>query len=1012
MKKQQLFILAMGILFSGSVSPAIESQKAQSFIGQDLHLTGKQLTSYQISTGEHILLFRDGFSMSIGANLFSSDNAVVRLESVTAESRGRVRVDYNVKAYLKGNVSTKQAGGAKTTNINQAVVEQGEVEVIKFSVGGEIFVTADKREVADPRESELYKEAVALVGPEGPQFVVQPESLVPGMPAEKPPPEKPAKEKKLAKKPREPRVTEKEVKHKEKPAKPEAKKPSFVYPVNIAGAGKVAPKIESARMADGMDIATVIGRFYLWQKQDEEGRLLELQADNAVIYYSGRQLVVDGEQTGDENILAKGAAEAIYMSGDVVMTEGQRTIRSDEVYYDFQRKKAVVVNAEMRTFDVSRGIPIYVRAAKMRQVAENEFAAENVTLTSSEFYKPQISAEASSVDIVDTTVIDQQGGASSDKSYDARMQNVRLKLGDATIFYWPYMRSNLEKPDTALKRINLGYDNIWGASVETEWYLARLLGLREPQGTDSTFNLDYFGKRGVGTGFDINYTREDYYGDLSGYLINDSGEDRLGRDSSRRDLQPPQELRGRVRWQHRQYLPYNWQFTSGINYWSDENFLEEYYRKEFSVGNARETYVHLKRLQDNWALSLLGKARINDFADELEELPGVEYHLTGQSLFDDRFTLYSDSSIERMQQKIGENHSTLINEQVFSFVSHRTELDMPLRLDPFKVVPYVAGTFGYDDRSGFTRTLVDGSNAGSFGEDKVFIGEGGVRLASQYWKVYPNVKSRLWDLEQLRHIVEPQLTAVLFEENSSVVEQHDILNLALNQRLQTRRGSGDEQRTVDWMALNMNVTWVNHSESASDSGPGPDRFVWNRPMVPLRVLSAPEIFNGDLTDTSLHRFEMFGPKRNYFDADYIWRVSDTTALLSDMYFDMQSGAVQQFNIGVSRMVWPNLSYYIGSRYLKRVEVSDEKGTNVFTFAATYVIDPRYTIVFSQQFDFDQNVNLRSDITLIRRYHRIYCGFTYSADASLDRQAIVFSIWPQGVPEMALGPRRYMEMGRP
>jgi hypothetical protein len=91
---------------------------------------------------------------------------------------------------------------------------------------------------------------------------------------------------------------------------------------------------------------------------------------------------------------------------------------------------------------------------------------------------------------------------------------------------------------------------------------------------------------------------------------------------------------------------------------------------------------------------------------------------------------------------------------------------------------------------------------------------------------------------------------------------------------------------------------------------------------------------------------------------------------------------------------------------------DEKGTNVFTFAATYVIDPRYTIVFSQQFDFDQNANLRSDITLIRRYHRIYCGFTYSADASLDRQAIVLSIWPQGVPELSLGPRRYMEMGRP
>ena len=128
-----------------------------------------------------------------------------------------------------------------------------------------------------------------------------------------------------------------------------------------------------------------------------------------------------------------------------------------------------------------------------------------------------------------------------------------------------------------------------------------------------------------------------------------------------------------------------------------------------------------------------------------------------------------------------------------------------------------------------------------------------------------------------------------------------------------------------------------------------------------------------------------------------------------MNFDMQSGVVQQFNAGFSRLCWPNLSYYIGSRYLRRVEVLDEKGSNAFTFAATYTLDPRYRIVFSQQFDFDYGANIRSDITLIRRYHRMYCSFTYSVDESLDRQAIVFSIWPQGVPELAIGPRRYAKL---
>jgi hypothetical protein len=937
--------------------------------------------------------------MSIGANQFSSDTAVVWLESVTTEFRGRVRIDYNARVYLEGNVSVKEAQIGKTTDLSQSIIEQGRSMVVRFSVSGEVFVTADKREIADPSASDLYKRASALAVPVMPEFVIQPEAVVPELPPEPGQvlPVKPAEEL-AAPEPGKP------VKKVVAPA--EVKKPRFVYPVNIAPAGEVAPKIESAKAPDRTDIATVIGRFYLWQKQDEKGGLLELQADDAVVFYSGQELQVGKEQTGTEDILAKGGVRAIYMSGDVVMTEGQRTIRADEMYYDFQRKKAIAVNAVMRNFDVGRGIPIYVRAAKLRQLAENKFAAENVTVTSSEFYRPQISLNASSVIITDTTTVDAQENKVSDSSYDAQMRNVRMKMGKQTFFYWPFIRSNLQRSDVPLKSVRIGQDSIWGTSVETRWYLSRVLGLREPEGVDSTLAIDYFGKRGFGAGIEIDYSKEDYFGRLLGYIIHDSGKDRLGRNEIRRNLEPDRKLRGRFSWMHRQFLPYNWQLTTGVGYASDEHFLEGYYRGEFNVGAGEETYVHLKRIEDNWAVSLLGKGRINNFADELEELPSVEYHLTGQSLFDDKLTLYSDTQVSRLQQKIGEKHFTAISQEQFSFVSHRTELDMPVKAGSFKILPFVAGTFGYDDRSGFTRTLVDGSNSGRFGEDSILVGEAGVRASTQYWKIYPNVKSRLWDLNQLRHVVKPQLNAIVYKESDSVVEQHDALNLTLSQLLQTKRQAAGKQSAVDWMRLDMGVTWVGESSSASDSGPAPDRLIWSRPISPLRMLSAPNIFSGDLTN-NLHRFEIFGPRRSYFNTDYIWRVSDTMAVLSDMYCDIQSGTVEQFNVGFSRLVWPNLSYYIGSRYLRRIQILDEKGSNAVTFAATYVLDPRYTLVFSQQFDFDYGANIQSEITLIRQYHRVCWGLTYSADASLDRQAIVLSIWPQGVPEFAVGHRRYM-----
>jgi hypothetical protein len=674
----------------------------------------------------------------------------------------------------------------------------------------------------------------------------------------------------------------------------------------------------------------------------------------------------------------------------------------------------------MRNFDVERGIPIYVRAVRLRRIAEDKFSAENAVLTSSEFYLPQISLTASKVVIADTTAIDAQKGRVSRDSYDVEMRDVRFKAGKRTLFYWPGMRANFERPDIPIKSVRTGHDNTFGTFVESRWYLSRLLGLREPEGTDSTLLLDYYSKRGFGSGVEINYDRENYYGELLGYVISDHGEDRLGRIRSRKDLESDRELRGRFTWRHRQFLPYHWQLTTGVSYISDEHFIESFYRSEFNTGERQETYVHLKRLQDNWALSFLGKARINRFADELEELPSVEFHLTGQSLFEDRFTLYSDSEIGRLRQRIGKDHSELpvlgarppiatnmidVSEDQFTFASHRTELDMPIRAEPFKIIPYVAGTFGYDNRSGFTRTLVDGSDTGSFGEKDIWIGEAGIR-------VFP----RLWDLSQLRHIVRPYLTAVVYGESDDVVEQRDAVSAGISQRLLTKRGPEGRQQTVEWMRLDTEVTFLNHTGEAEDSSP--DRYIWARPIVPLRVLSAPEIFNGDMIShdgrraTGLHRFENWGPRRDYFSADYIWRVSDTSAILSDLNFDIQSCVVQQFNIGFSHLVWPNLSYYIGSRYLRRVRVLDETGSNAFVFAATYILDPRYTVVFAQEYDLDYGVSVRSDVTLLRQYHRMYYGLTFSADESLDRKAVMFSIWPQGVPEMGIGQRRYTGLTGP
>ena len=126
-----------------------------------------------------------------------------------------------------------------------------------------------------------------------------------------------------------------------------------------------------------------------------------------MIFYSSEQFSLDRKQIRvKDNILASGAIKSIYLSGNVVMSESSRTIRGDEMYYDFEKRAGMAINAEMRTFDESRNIPIYVRASKLRQLSQTKFAGENITLTTSEFYVPQLSMQASSIVITDTTAVD------------------------------------------------------------------------------------------------------------------------------------------------------------------------------------------------------------------------------------------------------------------------------------------------------------------------------------------------------------------------------------------------------------------------------------------------------------------------------------------------------------------------------------------------------------------------------------------------------------------------------
>jgi hypothetical protein len=979
-----LFILTAQF---GSPLFAVDAKDASkvdvnAFSGQDLIFSGKEAATYNLNAGGNILVFSGDFQLSISDSQFNSDQAVIWLERTQTVNEDRTTY---IRAYLQGNVSEKKAGIAASDLINRGVTTQGQEMVLWFASTGSVFIEAGKKQTADPRGLELYSKAYTVLNAVGivPNSAeTQPQSL-----------DIQAGKSSSTSTSGDP-VTEK---NDSATGKTDDKNPSYTYPVTISSIGSAAYDVH-IDFNSVTPTVTVIGRFYLSQQQDEDDRLLELQADSAVIFLLSEQ----SQETQEKDLnalLAGGEVRSVYLFGDVVMTEGQRTIRADEIYYDFQGKKALANNVEMRTFYEKGNIPIYLRATKLRQLAENQFTAEEVTLTTSEFHTPQVSFNASEIKLIDTASNDGQEGTSSSSKFDAQMRDVRFKYYNNTLLYLPLVRGSMLRPDVPLKSVHVGNDNTYGTYVETRWYLARILGLSEPPGTDSTLLLDYYDERGTGGGIATSYQTEEYFGHILGYIISDSGEDTLGRQ--RKDLEPPRELRGRFSWQHRQFLPYDWQFTTEASYLSDENFLESFYRTEYGLEKDQETLIYLKRIQENRAFTILSKVRINNFLTQLEELPSSELHWTGESFLDDKLTFYSDSQISRLRQRYSSSGTVAGSEEYYSFLTTRNEVDLPFSVGRTRVVPFAAINSAYEDGMGFYRKL-DGEIASA--EDAVWLGETGVRVTPQpFWKVNPGVKSEIFDLDQMRHVVRPYVTAAGYTQNNSVFEQRDMVNAGVAQQLQTKRGPQGNRRTVDWMRLDTSITFVNDSDPALA---GAERFIWNKPYIPVINELSSTVPQQDRRGSS-----NMGVRTNSVTADYIWHVTDSTAVLSDMNYDLQNGIIQQFNLGFSRMRWPNLSYYLGSRYLKRIDNGyGQKGSNALTFALTYLLDPRYTLVYATQFDLDYESAVRNDITLIRQYHRLFWAITYSTDESLDRQSVAISLWPQGVPDLAIGSNRYMSLG--
>ena len=482
-----------------------------------------------------------------------------------------------------------------------------------------------------------------------------------------------------------------------------------------------------------------------------------------------------------------------YLEGNVVFVKGERVIESDQMFYNLNNRQGTILNAEIRTPIEGYEGTARIKADVVQQLDENRIQAVGSAFTTSQLGFPRYWVQSENLaltrqpiqatdNITGRPLFDPQTGQPEiGEDYFLQAQSNRVYLGGVPVFAWPKFETNLSDQSVFLRRLRIGNDNIFGFQLGTGWDMYQLLGRRAPRGTQWTGLVDYLSERGLGFGTDFNYRRNGLFGipglaqgSYKSWFINDEGLDLLGR--GRGQLVPEEDLRGRIRGQHRHDFGPGFVLRAELGYITDRNFLEQFYEREWDTAKDATTGLWLERNIGTQSINVTADVQINDFFTQTTWLPRIDHFTIGQPLLGDRAVWHSRTSggYGRIRVATPPTDPTDLADfdplaweaDVDGIRFHtRQELDFPTQLGPTKVVPYVIGDLGYWQEG------LDGNDLLRGG------GQVGIRTSTPIWKIRPEIQSTLLNVNGLAHKVSFDFDAFYADASQDIDEFLSLIHI-------------------------------------------------------------------------------------------------------------------------------------------------------------------------------------------------------------------------------------------
>lgn len=761
----------------------------------------------------------------------------------------------------------------------------------------------------------------------------------------------------------------------------------------IAGSATVSWFGGSILLDSATDSVTITGGVQIdatGMRTDDGPRDLQLSAESSVVFLEPGTLAAlkaKGKDASPATTLSALDIVGIYLEGDVVATDYQYTIRCRHVYYDLVRNKAYAADAVLRTVD-RKGMLLVARAAEMQQVAGRQWRVGESTLSSSEFFVPHLSVGVSRATVTQT--------AAGDSFVIA--DDVTGRIGRVPFFWMPTVQGSLDR--MPIKGVQLGYGDPEGTVFGVELDPFVLLGLQRERGLDATLEAGVQSEYGINAGLRMK-------GDAGGkwnadfFGVYDFGNPEQTANSG--DVVSPIEWRGMVTadWVLQSSPDADTRLQLGVQ--SDPTLVSIFRPDDYQERRPYETAAWTTSSTDNSIFDFGASISANDWVSTMwqlasrpyttEKYPELNYRRYGDRIFGSAVTWSSEYSGSVMSLNIQDTDSDEIgadpdaisvnplfaasqnireayegagyDSDIRGRVATRQELALPLDVGDARITPFASA-------NGIGYFFNDFNDYSSESDSVRGLLAGGVRASTTFTASYDTVRSRLLDLERLRHVIKPygmlwygwdsnDLTNYpIYDQEWEGWSGGTVGQAGIDQRLQTMRGGPGNWQSVDWVTVDAGVVVDDRGNDLqrTTNTPG-DTFGLKNFQSPMPSFYAwrPE-------------YSQWG---DHLYGQGTWALGDALGLYGMMTWmledrDSQGDDLAQGSLGFRIKQSPAVTWYTEYRYVNTFDDTGEyPDDELLQGGLQYRVSENYNIALAGQYDFLAETFRSATGTLTRQF---------------------------------------------